>query len=130
MSDEVTVHIGEQRLAGVVFVSAPSPQLRPHRAHGTRRGDIVHVATDDLTRTAHIRRALIEQSSAAKQKVLFCSFLFADEEIVIALCEAAERLHGGVYVLTALGKHLRAEVLEPDSDVDANTAKLQERAKR
>lgn len=129
-SGATTIHLGEQRVAGVVFVSAPSAQPRPHRLHATKRGDILHVSTDDLTRTAHIRRALIAQISEAKQKVLFCSFLFADEEIVRALCEAAERLHGGVYVLTALGKHLRAEVIEPDSDVDANTAKLQERAKR
>ncbi|APR75121.1 Hypothetical protein A7982_00467 [Minicystis rosea] len=113
-----------------MFVQAPSAQPRPHRIHDTKRADIVHVSTDDLTRTAHIRRVLIEQMAGAKQKVLFCSFLFADEEIVRALCEAAERLHGGVYVLTALGKHLRAEVLEPDSDIDATTGKMQERAAR
>lgn len=129
-SDVTTVHLGEQRVKGVVFVPGPARQPAPHRLHDTRRRDVLHVSTDDLTRTAHIRRALVEQIAEAKQKVLFCSFLFADEEIVRALCEAAERLHGGVYVLTALGKHLRAEVLEPDSDVDANTAKLQDRAKR
>lgn len=130
VSDATTVHLGEQRVKGVVFVPGPHTQPAPHRLHDTRRRDVLHVSTDDLTRTAHIRRALVEQIAEAKQKVLFCSFLFADEEIVRALCEAAERLHGGVYVLTALGKHLRAEVLEPDSDVDANTAKLQDRAKR
>jgi phosphatidylserine/phosphatidylglycerophosphate/cardiolipin synthase-like enzyme len=129
-SDATTVHLGEQRVKGVVFVPGPITQPALHRLYDTRRRDVVHVSTDDLTRTAHIRRALVEQIAKAKQKVLFCSFLFADEEIVRALCEAAERLHGGVYVLTALGKHLRAEVLEPDSDVDANTAKLQDRAKR
>ncbi len=129
-SAAATVHLGEQRVAGVVFVPAPVAQPRSHRVHETRRADIIHVSTDDLTRTAHIRRALVEQIASAQQKVLFCSFLFADEEIVRALCEAAERLHGGVYVLTALGKHLRAEVLEPDSEVDANTLKLQERAAR
>ncbi|WP_223643753.1 phosphatidylserine/phosphatidylglycerophosphate/cardiolipin synthase family protein [Corallococcus sp. EGB] len=129
-SDATRVYLGEQRVKGVVFVPAPAAQPAPHRLHDTRRRDVLHVSTDDLTRTAHIRRALVEQIAEAKQKVLFCSFLFVDEEIVRALCEAAERLHGGVYVLTALGKHLRAEVLEPNSDVDANTAKLQDRAKR
>lgn len=130
MSGEKVVHLGEQRVAGVVFVPAPSIKSQQHRIHRTKRDDILHVSTDDLTRTAHIRSAIVEQIAEARQKVLFCSFLFADEEIVRALCEAAERLHGGVYVLTALGKHLRAEVLELDSDVDASTAKLQERAKR
>ncbi|RYZ17923.1 MAG: hypothetical protein EOO70_00515, partial [Myxococcaceae bacterium] len=105
-------------------------QTHQHRLHETGHRDIVHVSTDDLTRTAHIRHALLAQISAAKRKVLFCSFLFADDEIVSTLCAAAERLHGGVYVLTALGKHLRAEVLELDSDVDANTAKQQDRARR
>jgi len=129
-SNELTVSLGEQRVVGVFFVPAPPGPTLPHSVQDTRRTDIVHVSTDDLTRTSHIRKALIEQISAAKQKVLFCSFLFADDEVVRALCDAAERLHGGVYVLTALGKHLRAEVLEPDADADANTAKLQGRAKR
>lgn len=130
VSEVPTVQLGEQRVTGIVFVPAHSAQPRPHRIHETKRADIVHISTDDLTPTAHIRRALVAQIGDAKQKVLFCSFLFADEEIVRALCEAAARLHGGVYVLTALGKHLRAEVLEPDTDVDANTAKLQQRAAR
>lgn len=128
--DAPTIRLGDQRLQGVVFVAAPSPEPRAYRVHETKRTDIVHVSTDDVTRTPHIRGALLQQIVDAKQKVLFCSFLFADEEIVRALCEAAERLHGGVYVLTALGKHLRAEVLEPDADIDANTLKLQERAAR
>lgn len=117
-------------MTGVMFLPTPWVQPAPYRVHDTKRGDIIHVSTDDLSGTAHIRHALLKQISEAKNKVLFCSFLFADEEIVAALCEAAERLQGGVYVLTALGKHLRAEVLEPDADIDANTVKLQERAKR
>jgi len=130
MSPERSVLAGLQRFDGVVFLPAAPAAPGVHRVHATGRADVTHVSTDDLARTAYIRRALIEQIASANRKVLFCSFLFADEEIVRALCAAAERLHGGVYVLTALGKHLRAEILEPDSDVDANTAKLQERARR
>jgi phosphatidylserine/phosphatidylglycerophosphate/cardiolipin synthase-like enzyme len=128
---EPVIHLGEQRVKGVLFLPVTMEQPAIYRVHRTQHRDIVHVSTDDVTRTGHIRDALIEQITNAKHKVLFCSFLFADDRIVRALCEAAERLHGGVYVLTALDKHLRAEVLdEPDSDVDAYTAKLQERAKR
>ncbi|MDD4915636.1 MAG: phosphatidylserine/phosphatidylglycerophosphate/cardiolipin synthase family protein [Methylococcales bacterium] len=128
---EPVIYLGEQRVKGVWFLPVTIEQPTIYRVHRTQRRDIVHVSTDDVTRTGHIRDALIEQITNAKHKVLFCSFLFADDRIVRALCEAAERLHGGVYVLTVLDKHLRAEVLdEPDSDVDANTAKLQERAKR
>jgi phosphatidylserine/phosphatidylglycerophosphate/cardiolipin synthase-like enzyme len=101
-----------------------------YQIQDTGREDIVHVSTDDLSQSAHIRDLLITQIRAASSKVLFCSFLFADEDIVQALCEAAERLQGGVYILTALGKHLRAEVLELDDEVDAQTAKQRERAQR
>lgn len=126
-----TIHLGQQRLKGVLFMpdKLPQPTVGYH-VQDTQRDDIVHVSTDDISQSAHIRSLLIAQIRAASQKVLFCSFLFADEDIVQALCEAAERLHGGVYILTALGKHLRAEVLELDDEIDAQTAKLQERAKR
>lgn len=131
MSDSVVIHLGEQRVKGVLFLPVAVERPAIYRVHRTQHPDIVHVSTDDLTRTPNIRNVLIEQIARAKHKVFFCSFLFADDEIVRALCEAAERLHGGVYILTALDKHLRAEVLdEPDSDVDAQTAKLQERARR
>lgn len=128
--NERVVQLGSQRFDGVWFLPRTGGAPSPHRLHATGRSDVEHLSTDDLMRTAHIRRALVERIVEAQQKVLFCSFLFADDEIVNALCAAAERLHGGVYVLTALGKHLRAEVLELDADVDANTVKQQERAKR
>jgi phosphatidylserine/phosphatidylglycerophosphate/cardiolipin synthase-like enzyme len=125
------IHLGQQRVKGVLFMPDRSPRSAVrYEAQDTQRDDIVHVSTDDLSQSAHIRDLLIARIQAANRKVLFCSFLFADEDIVQALCEAAERLHGGVYILTALGKHLRAEVLELDDEVDAQTAKLQERAKR
>jgi len=132
-SKGTVIHLGEQRLQGIYFVELPKEDKEnlPYRKHQTMRNDIIHVSTDDMSRNAHIRNALIELISKAKHKVLFCSFLFADDKIVGALCEAAERLHGGVYILTALDKHLRAEIIdEPDSDVDKNTTKLQERARR
>jgi phosphatidylserine/phosphatidylglycerophosphate/cardiolipin synthase-like enzyme len=126
-----TIHLGPQRVRGVLFMPDKSP--RPafgYHVQDTQREDIVHVSTDDLSQSAHIRDLLIAQIRVASHKVLFCSFLFADEDIVQALCEAAERLHGGVYILTALDKHLRAEVLELDDEIDVQTAKLQQRAKR
>lgn len=126
-----TIQLGQQRVPGVLFMrdKAPPSGIK-YQVQDTRRGDIVHVSTDDFSKAAHIRELLIAQIGAASHKVLFCSFLFADDDIVQALCEAAERLHGGVYILTALGKHLRAEVLELDEEIDAQTAKQRERAQR
>ncbi len=120
------------QMSGVVFeplLDKHAPAA-PHRLHDTGCIDIRHVSTDDLSRTAHIRDAIIQNIAHAKKKVFFCSFLFADDAIVNALCEASERLRGGVYILTALGKHLRADVLELDADPDATTLKHEERAKR
>lgn len=130
-ADTPTIQMGPQRVQGIFFLPDQPPQhaVGYHR-QDTGRDDIVHVSTDDLSKSAHIRDLLIARIRAASHKVLFCSFLFADEGIVQALCEAAERLHGGVYVLTALGKHLRAEVLELEDEIDAQTAKLRERAQR
>lgn len=126
-----TIQMGRQRVPGVLFMRDKSPPLSiKYQVQDTRREDIVHVSTDDLSQAAHIRDLLIAQIRAASHKVLFCSFLFADDDIVQALCEAAERLHGGVYILTALGKHLRAEVLELNEEIDAQTAKQRERAQR
>lgn len=125
------IQLGRQRVPGVLFMRDKSPPSGvDYQAQDTGRADIVHVSTDDVSQHAHIRDLLIAQIRAASRKVLFCSFLFADEDIVQALCEVAERLHGGVYILTALGKHLRSEVLELDDEVDAQTAKQRERAQR
>ncbi|MDN7726658.1 phospholipase D-like domain-containing protein [Burkholderia gladioli] len=126
-----TIQLGRQRVPGVLFVrdKAPASDVG-YRAQDTGRADIVHVSTDDLSQSAHIRDLLIAQIRAASHKVLFCSFLFADDDVVQALCEVAERLQGGVYILTALGKHLRAEVLELDDEVTAQTVRQRERAQR
>ncbi|MGQ0731332.1 phospholipase D-like domain-containing protein [Acidovorax sp.] len=129
--EDPTIQLGRQRVPGVWFMRDQSPPSGVgYQAQDTGRTDIVHVSTDDVSQQAHIRDLLIAQIRTASCKVLFCSFLFADEDIVQALCEAAERLHGGVYILTALGKHLHSEVLELDGEVDAQTSKQRERAQR
>jgi hypothetical protein len=130
MNEDRVVELGDQRFAGLVFIYTAAGSPPPHRLHDTGRADVTHISTDDIKKVAHIRQALIEQIAGARRKVLFCSFLFADDLIVDSLCAAAERLHGGVYVLTALDKHLWAEVTEPDTDADANTLRQRDRAQR
>lgn len=127
---ERTITLGGQRLEGVVFVPQAKSSSRPHRLHPTGRADVVHASTDDTTRSAHIRRMLLDRIVGAQRKIFFCSYLFADDEIVRALCAASERLRGGVYVLTALGKHLKAEVIENDFEDEIHDAKLRDRAVR
>jgi phosphatidylserine/phosphatidylglycerophosphate/cardiolipin synthase-like enzyme len=62
--------------------------------------------------------------------VLFASFLFSDEAIVRALCAASERLRGGVYVVTALNKHMQADLSEPDAEEEHSIDKRRQREQR
>jgi phosphatidylserine/phosphatidylglycerophosphate/cardiolipin synthase-like enzyme len=114
MSGQRTIVLGDQRLNGVWFAQVATKTTTTFAEYETGRKDLLHVATDDQQGEAHIRTALVSAIRVAARKVMFCSFLFADDAIVSALCEAADRLHGGVYVLTSLGKHLR-----PELDADA-----------
>ena len=125
------VRLGPQRLPGVVFVPRRCAAPHSESPSDTGNSNVVHLATDYVGGTPRIRDRLLHEIRAAKDKVLFCSFLFADDAIVSALCETAERMRGGVYVLTALGKHLRPEIAEPDDDEsDSRTARDAERSKR
>ena len=51
---------------------------------------------------APIRDALVEMLRAAKERVFVASFMLGDQPILDELIAAAERLRGGVYVVTAL----------------------------
>lgn len=51
---------------------------------------------------APIRDALISMIASAQHRVFIASFMLGDEAVIQALLSAAERLRGGVYVITAL----------------------------
>lgn len=107
MSAPARILVGPQRLEEFWFLKlsqalpkwAAPPALAPTP---TAAGGISHLFTDDVAKVPHLREELLKLIGSAKRKILFCSFLFADEQIVEALAAAAERLRGGVYVLTAL----------------------------
>jgi phosphatidylserine/phosphatidylglycerophosphate/cardiolipin synthase-like enzyme len=130
MSLPTILSLGQQRISGTYFIPRDLVGGVSHQVQETGHRWITHVATDDLTRTAHIRSALIESIRAAREKVYFCSFLFADDAIVAALCEAAQRLRGGVYVLAALQNHLRFEAMEPEGELTEQEQKFQRRAQQ
>ncbi|MDI3284242.1 phospholipase D-like domain-containing protein [Polyangium sp. 15x6] len=112
--------VGAQRLEGMYFLpgrielpawvggSAPVACGSSSRA--------AYLFTDEVARDYQIRDALLHLIRGASRKVFFCSFLFGDAQIVDALIEAAERLQGGVYVLTALGKSLQIDTGELDEE--------------
>jgi hypothetical protein len=54
---------------------------------------------------APIRDAQLDMIRSARQKVFIVSFMLGDEELIQELLSAANRLRGGVYVITALDEH-------------------------
>lgn len=53
---------------------------------------------------APIRDALLTMIRGAQRRIFVASFLIGDEALLAALIEAAQRLRGGVYIITALDK--------------------------
>ncbi|WP_437802529.1 phospholipase D-like domain-containing protein [Sorangium sp. So ce693] len=115
-----TVALGAERLAGMFFVPG-APMLpawiEPDPLPGpTAAGPIAHVATTGPDPNAPLRAALLDLIERAEEKVFLASFLFADRAVAEALARKAERLRGGVYVLTALDRSFPMDVGEPDDD--------------
>lgn len=117
MTAALTIPLGEQTLPDTHFVerlhapALPGWLLSGDRPTGeTGCVEAEHVFTDDRVRAPHVRESILALIRSARDRVFFSSFLFADSAIVEALVEAAERLRGGVYVLTALERGLRADL--------------------
>lgn len=134
MSDAGIATIGPQCIEGIYLIAdqvalpdwidPPSEDVKPAGFEG-----VTHTFTDDVNRAPHIRDELIARIAGARTKVFFCSFIFADVAIVSALCEAAARLHGGVYVLTALEKDMKPDLSDYAEDDPTERAK-RERLRR
>ncbi|KYF48534.1 hypothetical protein BE04_37740 [Sorangium cellulosum] len=118
------VEMGPQRLAGMYLVPRTSPLPAWVGADAIPvdepAGPIRPIATTCPDPDGPLRRAFLDLINSGQRKVLLASFLFADGEVARALARVAERLRGGVYVLTALGRGFRvdlgdAEGLDPHS---------------
>lgn len=118
------ITIGDHRFEGVWFLKA-EPRGTRYGWYDTGRPDLIHFGTDDVARVPYIRDRLLIGIADAKEKILFASYLFADDLIVEALCAAARKLRGGVYVLTALGNHIKKQ-----RDIEEIDEKEAERSER
>jgi hypothetical protein len=72
------------------------------------------------------RADLLDLLSGAQHKIFVASFFIGDAQVREALCEAADRLRGGVYVISAMNeRQFRNSVNEADEheteDVDEAT---------
>lgn len=65
---------------------------------------------------APIRDALVRAIRAAKRRVFVASFMLGDEEVIEEMIAAAERLQGGVYLITALDERSMRKGLQEYED--------------
>ncbi|MFF4625282.1 phospholipase D-like domain-containing protein [Nonomuraea jabiensis] len=92
--------VGAVTVDGGYFLSRPGSRAVPFLEHDPD-ATFSHVITyRDSPQT--IRSALLELIATARRKVFVASFFLGDKELTNALREAAARLRGGVYVISAI----------------------------
>ncbi|MFG1853611.1 Phosphatidylserine/phosphatidylglycerophosphate/cardiolipin synthase [Actinomadura meyerae] len=70
-----------------------------------------------------IKAAALELIGRARRKIFLASFRFIDPDLREALKKAADRLGGGVYVVTAINdRDMRAEIEDPYEDYEDEAA--------
>jgi phosphatidylserine/phosphatidylglycerophosphate/cardiolipin synthase-like enzyme len=113
------VDLGEQRVPGGYFLLRPDARPRPFAdfAGGAApNGEARHVWTY-LGADSTIKEAALELIRTAREKIFIASFRIGEADLLDALYDAAARLRGGVYVISALNeKTLRAGLRETGED--------------
>jgi cardiolipin synthase A/B len=89
----------------------------PYVSETAGKGPYRHVFSYRGSRPA-IKEAALELLSSARHKVFVASFRIGDTDLLNALYNAADRLHGGVYVISALDERSLRKGLETE-DADA-----------
>ena len=93
-------------------------------------GPYRHVFTYEKSQST-IKDAAIEVIDAAREKVFLASFLLGDIDLLDALYRAADRLRGGVYVISALDEgSLRRGLAETEPDDNPEAADKRAHHKR
>jgi phosphatidylserine/phosphatidylglycerophosphate/cardiolipin synthase-like enzyme len=116
-----TVDLGTLTVPGGFFVERADPPPRtpfPSTVDGTGyRHSLTYAGGGSTSRTD-----LVDLIDGARRKVFVASYFIGDAQVREALCRAADRLRGGVYVISAMtGRDLERAINEVDEDgeVDA-----------
>lgn len=100
--------------------SGQPPRFVP--ADATREANYRHVFTHKGSGTT-IKRAALELVRSAERKVFVASYLLGEQDLLDALFDVAERLRGGVYVISELSeKSMRQHLAELEDAPDADAA--------
>lgn len=116
--------LGAVRLDGGFFLTREKWQAKPYNDQYEDSSYSHCITYRGSPRT--LRAALLEVIRTARRKVFLASFFLGDQELTEALREAAERLRGGVYVISAIDdRSLRRGLkgLEDEPDRDAAEGK-------
>lgn len=111
------VDLAKTTLPGGFFVLNGRKSAPYHNWLDTGSGDYVCVGTYRDSGSP-LRDAILKAIREAQRKVFVASFLIGDEAVTQALLEAADRLRGGVYVITALDERSLERGMQDYQDDD------------
>jgi PLD-like domain len=95
------IDLGSRTVPGWYWFSSGRRRAPYEPVAGTASSDIRHCFSYEGSQTS-IKDAALELISGAREKIFLASFRFLDDDLRRALEAAAARLHGGVYVITAI----------------------------
>lgn len=124
------VDLGDVPVPGTFFVKKDKKhrfnKFRPPRS--AKRQDLEFCYTYPYCDSSNLKSRLIKLIKAAEKKIFITSFLLGDNDLIEAITDAAKRLRGGVYVITAIDENSLRRGLEEydhDSDLNEQTTKKQ-----
>jgi phosphatidylserine/phosphatidylglycerophosphate/cardiolipin synthase-like enzyme len=108
--------LGAYRYDEGYFLLRDSSGVTPYVPETMGTGQYRHVFSYRGSRPT-IKEAALELLSAAQHKVFVASFRIGDNDLLQALYDATDRLHGGVYIISALDERsLRKGLQTEDAD--------------
>lgn len=125
---KTSVDLGKKRVEGGYFLLRPTHRPMPFTDVLQSAEDPVRFCFTYQKSRRSIEDELLKLIQNAQQKLFITSFRIGDSKVFAALVEAATRLRGGVYVITALDERSIAEGIEEldedSSDPRAGVASL------
>lgn len=125
MNDQID--IGNLRLPGGYFLRKQGKHPNPFKTSLGSIEDSFRFVYTYARSEPTIKHAVLDMINQAKNKIFVASFLIGDADLIEALTEAADRLRGGVYMITAIDEKSleKGLTLEDDEGVDVQVEKKQ-----
>lgn len=102
MNTDTPIDLGTAKFDRGLFLVREKPEKGKEFPDTTASDGARFLHTTSHGGEATLKRELLAMIRGAKRKIFIASFRFGDPEILEALYAAADRLQGGVYIITAL----------------------------